>query len=73
MAYNKSKYVEAAQKLLNQGKVLRPSQSTRISEYEPRDQVTLMTIGELYIRQGRNLSAIDYSSASRKSLSATAS
>jgi pilus assembly protein FimV len=61
MAYNKSKFVEAAQKLLNQGKV-----SQAIAEYqqilksEPRDQVTLMTIGELYIRQGETFQAIDY-------------
>ena len=53
MAYNKSKYVEAAQKLLNQGKVAQAiAEYQNILKYEPRDQVTLMTIGELYIRQG---------------------
>src|SRR5712672_1955317 len=61
MAYNKSKYVEAAQKLLNQGKVPQAiAEYQNILKYEPRDQVTLMTIGELYIRQGETFQAIDY-------------
>jgi pilus assembly protein FimV len=61
MAYNKSKYVEAAQKLLNQGKVAQAiAEYQQILKYEPRDQVTLMTIGELYIRQGETFQAIDY-------------
>jgi tetratricopeptide (TPR) repeat protein len=61
MAYNKSKYVESAQKLLNQGKVAQAiAEYQVILKYEPRDQVTLMTIGELYIRQGETFQAIDY-------------
>jgi pilus assembly protein FimV len=61
MAYNKSKYVEAAQKLLNQGKVPQAiAEYQNILKFEPRDQVTLMTIGELYIRQGETFQAIDY-------------
>jgi len=32
----------------------------QILKYEPRDQVTLMTVGELYIRQGETFQAIDY-------------
>jgi tetratricopeptide (TPR) repeat protein len=61
MAYNKSKNVEAAQKLLNQGKVVQAiAEYQNILKYEPRDQVTLMTIGELYIRQGETFQAIDY-------------
>lgn len=61
MAYNKSKYVESAQKLLNQGKVTQAiGEYQQILKYEPRDQVTLMTIGELYIRQGETFQAIDY-------------
>ncbi|HMD43037.1 MAG TPA: tetratricopeptide repeat protein [Candidatus Acidoferrum sp.] len=61
MAYNKSKNVEAAQKLLNQGKVAQAiAEYQQILKYEPRDQVTLMTIGELYIRQGETFQAIDY-------------
>jgi tetratricopeptide (TPR) repeat protein len=61
MAYNKSKYVDAAQKLLNQGKVAQAiAEYQQILKYEPRDQVTLMTIGELYIRQGETFQAIDY-------------
>jgi len=61
MAYNKSKHVEAAQKLLNQGKVAQAiAEYQQILKYEPRDQVTLMTIGELYIRQGETFQAIEY-------------
>ncbi len=61
MAYNKSKNVEAAQKLLNQGKVSQAiAEYQNILKFEPRDQVTLMTIGELYIRQGETFQAIDY-------------
>jgi len=61
MAYNKSKFVETAQKLLNQGKVAQAiAEYQQILKYEPRDQVTLMTVGELYIRQGETFQAIDY-------------
>jgi pilus assembly protein FimV len=61
MAYNKSKFVDAAQKLLNQGKVAQAiAEYQQILKHEPRDQVTLMTIGELYIRQGETFQAIDY-------------
>ncbi|MEQ1354590.1 MAG: tetratricopeptide repeat protein, partial [Candidatus Acidiferrum sp.] len=61
MAYNKSKFVEAAQKLLNQGKVAQAiAEYQQILKFEPRDQVTLMTVGELYIRQGETFQAIDY-------------
>ena len=61
MAYSKSKYVETAQKLLNQGKVPQAiAEYQQILKYEPKDQVTLMTIGELYIRQGETFQAIDY-------------
>jgi tetratricopeptide (TPR) repeat protein len=61
MAYNTSKYVEAAQKLLNQGKVAQAiAEYQQILKHEPRDQVTLMTVGELYIRQGETFQAIDY-------------
>jgi len=61
MAYSKSKYVEAAQKLLNQGKVPQAiAEYQQILKYEPKDQVTLMTIGELYIRQGETFQAMDY-------------
>ncbi len=61
MAYNKSKHVEIAQKLLNQGKVAQAiGEYQQILKNEPRDQVTLMTIGELYIRQGETFHAMDY-------------
>ena len=61
MAFNKSKYVENAQKLLNQGKVPQAiAEYQQILKYEPKDQVTLMTVGELYIRQGETFQAIEY-------------
>jgi len=53
MAYNKSKFVESAQKLLNQGKSRKAiAEYQQILKYDPRIRSTLMTIGELYIRQG---------------------
>jgi tetratricopeptide (TPR) repeat protein len=61
MAVSKVKHLEAAQKFLSQGKI-----SQAISEYEqilrqePRDQVTLMTVGDLYVRAGDTSKALEY-------------
>jgi tetratricopeptide (TPR) repeat protein len=61
MAYNKSKHVETAQKLLHQGKVAQAiAEYQQILKHEPNEQVTLMTIGELYVRLGETPQAIDY-------------
>src|SRR5229473_3578499 len=61
MAYNKTKYVEAAQRSLNQGKIPQAiGEYQTILKYEPRDQVTLMTVGDLYVRLGETLRAIEY-------------
>src|ERR1700719_3210132 len=61
MAYNKSKLVANAQKLLHQGK---PAQAIveylAILKHEPKDQVTLMTVGDLYVRQGETFQALEY-------------
>jgi len=53
MAFNKSKALESALKSLNQGRVpdaIREYQ--QILRQDPRDQVTLMTLGDLFVRQG---------------------
>ncbi len=61
MAFNKSKALENALKFLNQGKV-----PQAIAEYQlilradPRDQATLMTVGDLFARQGDLPHAIEY-------------
>jgi len=61
MAYNKTKHLTAAQKYLQQGKM-----SQAIAEYqqilknEPKDQVTLMTLGDLFVRQGETFQALEY-------------
>ncbi|MGC1128457.1 MAG: tetratricopeptide repeat protein [Candidatus Acidiferrales bacterium] len=61
MAFNKSKALENALKFLNQGK---PAQA--IAEYQlilradPKDQATLMTVGDLFARQGDMGQAIEY-------------
>ena len=61
MAYNKSKLVANAQKLLHQGKVGQAIQEyVQILKQEPRDQATLMTIGDLYVRQGDTFQALEY-------------
>src|SRR6202030_4684970 len=61
MAYNKTKHLNAAQKYLQQGK--RPQailEYQQILKNEPKDQVTLMTIGDLYVRQGETFQALEY-------------
>jgi len=61
MAYNKSKHVESAQKFLHQGKVTQAiAEYLAILKHEPKDQVTLMTIGDLYVRQGETFQALEY-------------
>jgi pilus assembly protein FimV len=61
MAFNKSKALEAALKSLNQGRV-----SDAIREYQQilrqdaKDQVTLMTLGDLFVRQGDMHQATQY-------------
>src|SRR5579864_9477935 len=61
MAFNKSKALENALKFLNQGKV-----AQAIGEYQlilradPKDQATLMTVGDLFARQGDMPQAIEY-------------
>lgn len=53
MAFNKSKAIESALKLLNQGKVPQAiGEYQQILKYDPKDQATLMTIGDLHARQG---------------------
>ena len=47
MAYNKTKHVEAAQKFLHQGKTAQAiAEYQAVLKHEPKDQVTLMTIGD---------------------------
>jgi tetratricopeptide (TPR) repeat protein len=61
MAFNKAKHVEAAQKLLSQGKVPQAiAEYQQILKAEPSDQVTLMTVGDLYVRQGDQTQAAVY-------------
>ncbi|HVA93567.1 MAG TPA: tetratricopeptide repeat protein [Candidatus Dormibacteraeota bacterium] len=61
MAYNKTKHLAAAQKYLLQGKLPQAiSEYTQILKQEPRDQVTLMTLGDLYVRQGETFQALEY-------------
>jgi tetratricopeptide (TPR) repeat protein len=61
MAYNKPKLVANAQKLLHQGKVSQAIQEyVQILKHEPKDQATLMTVGDLYVRQGETFQALEY-------------
>ncbi len=61
MAFNKSKILEAAQKFLNAGKLPQAiEQYQQILRHEPEDQVTLMTLGDLYVRAGDNGQALNY-------------
>ncbi len=61
MAFNKTRSIDAAQKLLNQGKLPQAiAEYQEILRHEPRDQVTLMTVGDLYVRQGETFKALEY-------------
>jgi pilus assembly protein FimV len=61
MAFNKSKALESALKYLNQGKVAQAiGEYQQILRHDPKDQATLMTVGDLYARQGEMPNAIEY-------------
>ena len=61
MAFNKSKHLEAAQKFLGQGKIPQAiAEYKAILNAEPSDQVTLMTIGDLFVRAGDLAQATEY-------------
>ncbi|MGA8222284.1 MAG: tetratricopeptide repeat protein [Candidatus Acidiferrales bacterium] len=61
MAFNKSKALENALKYLNQGKVAQAiGEYQQILRNDPKDQATLMTVGDLFARQGDMPQAIEY-------------
>ena len=61
MAYHKSKHIDAAQKYLQQGKMSQAiAEYQQILKHEPKDQVTLMTLGDLFVRQGETFQALEY-------------
>lgn len=61
MAFNKAKHLELAQKYLSQGKLTQAiNEYKSILKAEPQDQVTLMTVGDLHVRDGDIQSALEY-------------
>jgi tetratricopeptide (TPR) repeat protein len=53
MAFNRSKAIESAQRFATQGKLAQAiSQYHEVLRREPRDQSTLMTLGDLYVQAG---------------------
>jgi tetratricopeptide (TPR) repeat protein len=61
MAFNKSKALENALKFLNQGKVAQAiGEYQQILRHDAKDQATLMTVGDLFARQGDMPQAIEY-------------
>ncbi len=61
MAFNKNKALESALKYLNQGKVAQAiGEYQQILRHDPKDQATLMTVGDLFARQGDMPQAIEY-------------
>ena len=61
MAYNKTKHLDAAHKYLQQGKMPQAiAEYQHILKNEPKDQVTLMTLGDLFVRQGETFQALEY-------------
>jgi tetratricopeptide (TPR) repeat protein len=61
MAFNKQKALDSAQKFLNQGKIPQAiTEYQAILRHEPKDQVTLMTVGDLFVRSGDTQQALSY-------------
>jgi len=61
MAFNKSKHLEAAQKYIGQGKIPQAiAEYKAILAVEPTDQVTLMTVGDLFVRANDLAQASEY-------------
>jgi pilus assembly protein FimV len=61
MAFNKNKALESALKYLNQGKFAQAiGEYQQILRQDPKDQATLMTVGDLFARQGDMSHAIEY-------------
>ncbi|MFZ0465914.1 MAG: tetratricopeptide repeat protein [Candidatus Acidiferrales bacterium] len=61
MALNKAKAMESALKSLNQGKVAQAIQEYQtILRSDPNDQVVLMTVGDLFVRQNSMPQAVEY-------------
>jgi pilus assembly protein FimV len=61
MAYNKSKHIDAAQKYLQHGKLPQAiAEYQQILKNEPKDQITLMTLGDLFVRKGETFQALEY-------------
>jgi len=61
MAFNKTKALESALKFLNQGKVAQAiGEYRQILRHDPKDQATLMTVGDLSARQGDMGPAVEY-------------
>ena len=61
MAFNKNKALESALKYLNQGKLAQAiTEYQQILRHDPKDQATLMTVGDLYARQGDMPHAVEY-------------
>jgi tetratricopeptide (TPR) repeat protein len=61
MAFNKNKALESALKYLNQGKIAQAiSEYQQILRHDPKDQATLMTVGDLYARASDMPHAIEY-------------
>ena len=61
MAFNKIKAQENALKYLNQGKVAQAiAEYQQILRNDPKDQATLMTVGDLFARQSDMSQAVEY-------------
>lgn len=61
MAFNKTKTIESAAKSLSQGKLAQAiTEYQVVLRHDPKDQVTLMTLGDLFVRQGDPKQATEY-------------
>ncbi len=60
MAFNKTKLQESAQKFLGQGKIAQAiGEYLQVLRQDPKDQITLMTVGDLCVRLGETRQAVE--------------
>jgi len=61
MAFNKQKALDAAQKYISQGKLPQAiAEYQQVLRVEPKDSITLMTVGDLFVRTGDTRQALEY-------------
>ena len=60
MAFNKQKALDAAQKYISKGQIPQAiAEYQQVLRFEPKDTITLMTVGDLFVRAGDTRQALE--------------